>query len=83
MNDRIFGLAHQAGFNTLWNGAHIVFDVSTKENMKEFAELIVKECVTVLQAERRRLDALPDRQVSAQAIETAAALVKNHFGVEM
>jgi hypothetical protein len=68
MNERIFELAHQAGFNTFWNGAHIVFDVSTKENMKEFAELLIKEC----------MDAVGDGPMERPAIQR----IKAKFGVE-
>ena len=44
INERIFELAEQAGFQSIVRGDHIVFDISTKENLKEFAELIVREC---------------------------------------
>jgi hypothetical protein len=47
MNKRIRELAEQAGFQSIVRGDHIVFDISTKENLKEFAELIVKECAGI------------------------------------
>lgn len=45
MNEQIRELAEQAGFQSIVRGDHIVFDVSTKENLKEFAELIIKKCI--------------------------------------
>lgn len=52
MNQKIRELAEQAGFQSIVRGDHIVFDISTKENLKEFAELIVKEmCDMMEQAE--------------------------------
>jgi hypothetical protein len=77
MNERIFELAHQAGFNTFWNGAHIVFDVSTKENMKEFAEMLIQECCEVINAARPGVDQLPPEV----ALDMAAKNVKAYFGV--
>jgi len=48
MNSRVLELAEQAGFQSIVRGDHIVFDVSTKENLKEFAKLIVKECAELM-----------------------------------
>jgi hypothetical protein len=45
MNQKIRELAEQAGFQSIVRGDHIVFDISTKENLKEFAELIIRECI--------------------------------------
>ena len=79
MNERIFELAHQAGFNTIWNGANIVFDVSTKENMKEFAELIVEECILTIQ-----LGITRDGHNTEKYLRSMKHIkqIKEHFGVE-
>lgn len=53
-----------------------------KDFAEKFAELIVQECTNMLRAEMYRLDAIPGREVSAQTMETAQVLIKNHFGVE-
>ena len=81
MNPRIQLLAEQADYY-----AYEQYDVkkvpySVLFNQK-FAELIVRECAKILDTEMYRLDALPGREVSAQAMETASILVKKHFGVE-
>jgi len=70
MNERIKELAIEAGY-----------DMDMQQHQK-FAELIVRECAKILDTEMYRLDALPGREVSAQAMETASILVKKHFGVE-
>lgn len=67
MNERIFKLAEQAGFQSIVRGDHIVFDISTKENLKEFAELIVKECVGIAN--------------KAEPYQSSD-LIRKHFGVE-
>lgn len=46
-----------------------------------FAELIIKECGDVLEAEVARLDQIPGREVSAQAFVTARLVILNHFGI--
>lgn len=49
---------------------------------EKFAELVVRECASVLAKEMSRLDSIPGREVSAQTMETAQVLIKKHFGVE-
>ncbi len=72
MNERIQELAEQAGFQSIVRGDHIVFDISTKENLKEFAELIVRECAQLVQG-------VP---TDTMGYHTADQKIKQHFGVE-
>jgi hypothetical protein len=67
MNKRIRELAEQAGFQSIVRGDHIVFDISTKENLKEFAELIVKECAGIAN--------------KAEPYQSSD-LIRKHFGVK-
>jgi hypothetical protein len=46
MKTRIKELAEQAGFNPIQRGDHTVYDISTEENIKQFAELIIRECAS-------------------------------------
>ena len=93
MNERIKELAEQAGAyvnevytppvrsktpGKIWEDGHIDWH---EQFHKKFAELIVRECADVLVAEMNRLDGL-DRVVSAQTMDTAQILIKQHFGVE-
>ena len=71
MNERICELAEQAGFQSIVRGDHIVFDISTKENLKEFAELIVLECVEVVKW-------TPSLYSNDEYVKN----IKKHFGVE-
>jgi hypothetical protein len=71
MNKRIGNLAEQAGFNLIQHGDHTIYDISTKENLKEFAELIVRECV--MMADEFELDVNQSGLVDR---------MKKHFGVE-
>ena len=48
---------------------------------KRFAELIVAEGVKIFHTEMFRLDALQGREIQAQSMETAAMMLKKHFGV--
>jgi hypothetical protein len=82
MNERIKELAEQAGFQSIVRGDHIVFDISTKENMKEFAELIVRKCVDIIQRESDkaiRNNTYMGDDVPASVTQWA---IKKHFGVE-
>jgi len=76
VNERIFKLAEQAGFQSIVRGNHIVFDISTKENLKDFAELIVKKCADMVES-----SSLPDAY-SEPCLAVIAEEIKEHFGVE-
>jgi hypothetical protein len=82
---RIKELAKQAGIET-----ELYMPIPTKqvcytdnpEVFKRLIELIIGECANKLTAEGVRYDALGGREVAAQTMDTAAALLKTHFGVE-
>jgi len=76
MNQKIRELAEQAGFQSIVRGDHIVFDISTKENLKEFAELIVKKCADIVAS-----SSLPDAY-SEPCLAVIAEEIKEYFGVE-
>ncbi len=71
MNKRIGNLAEQAGFNLIQHGDHTIYDISTKENLKEFAESIVRECFSKLKP-----------YLDDQFIDDIESELKEHFGVE-
>ena len=52
MNERIKELAEQAGFGVRQNGSEVYTSklehLPITENVEKFAELIVRECITVL-----------------------------------
>ena len=73
MNRKIHELAEQAGFQSIVRGDHIVFDISTKENLKEFAELIIRECAQVC---------INLQDIPATEPRHCAEDIKIHFGVE-
>jgi hypothetical protein len=91
MNERIKQLILKAGFHPFVRGEQILFDISTEENLKEFAELIVRECASLMESEKdyyskpgsyesreyyERMSAKED------AFDDAARMIKSHFGVE-
>jgi hypothetical protein len=78
MNERIKELAEQAGFQSIVRGDHIVFDISTKENLKEFAELLIKECAK--KANAIALDIKFDSELDARKY-VGDSILKS-FGVE-
>ena len=92
MSERINELAIQCG--GIWRGGYVdapngdsvytdkKFVDGSELNVTQFAELIVKECSKQLYRARDRYDHTPGRELSAQAMELAAALIENHFGVE-
>jgi hypothetical protein len=76
MNERIKVIAEQAGTETSTPAfSHMSFN-------ERFAELIIKEGVKIFHTEMFRLDALQGREIQAQSMETAAMMLKKHFGVE-
>jgi len=68
MNERIKQLAEQAG----WDNHHSKFDT----RIEKFAELIVKECISIAQ-DRAAFDWAPPNDVNDIINE-----IKEHFGVE-
>lgn len=66
MNERICELAEQAGFQSIVRGDHIVFDISTKENLKEFAELIKQSIYDKVKEELIPDDIIAEEQVHHQ-----------------
>ena len=81
MNEHIAELALKAGFSSWVLSPSKETMSDTPELLEKFAELIVKECANVLTARGMFYDGFGDRQIAAQAMETAADLVKYHFGV--
>jgi hypothetical protein len=73
MNERIKQLILKAGFHPFVRGEQILFDISTEENLKEFAELIVREC-------NSKLDNIGVIDRDSRTI--AMKVISEHFGVE-
>jgi hypothetical protein len=93
MNERIKQLAKQAGDyvnevytppvrsktpGKIWEDGHV--DWYTQFNEK-FAELIVRECVTLADTEAERYSNL-DQEYCSMAMDNYRELVRKHFGVE-
>ena len=69
MNERIKELAEQAEFST--KDLHIQAD-----NFQKFAELIIKECIQVVD------DTITENQEMNIGLVMASAAIVSHFGVE-
>jgi len=83
MNDRINILAEQAGFYVSESRLEILAPDSTTDNvteaLREFAELIVKECADICMELATKCAGLPSE--GALAVD-CANLIKQDFGVE-
>jgi hypothetical protein len=79
MNDRINILAEQAGFYVSESRLEILAPDSTTDNvteaLREFAELIVRECVQVCRDQPNHYALKTDR-------DNCAVAIKEHFGVK-
>jgi len=67
MNERIRQLAEQAG----WDSHHSKFDT----RIEKFAELIVEECLDILEDE-------DNGELDTRSVRIAAIRIKKLFGVE-
>lgn len=78
MNERAKQLALQSGLETqLWPNDT---DPAEETAVQKFAELIVRECLTVIGKERRaRLDKA--NLVESDAIQKSAVAIIKHFGL--
>jgi hypothetical protein len=93
MNERIQQLAEQAGLNYhnwMTNESNIIdgdFKYPRLEDYKKFAELIVKECITIVDEQKECLHEEQqywhDRDYGyALAVDDASKGIKQFFGVE-
>lgn len=75
MNERIKELAKQAGFHVAPHDG-----INDNDMIKKFAELIVKECLSIAQQEHKNaLEFEWDNDDTAQTIRDS---ISKHFGVE-
>ena len=85
MNERIKELAEQAGAET-WSRAPmraVTGLAFTDENLKKFAELIVRECIKVaVNKDSGYMHPADVAGYMAAGRSTAAHMIKEHFGVE-
>ena len=76
MNEKIKELALQAGIGfTLWDdsGREMIDNYTPEERLAEFAELIVKECIEVVEKQKAKMSYGPTFVIQD---------IKEHFGVE-
>ena len=83
MNKRIQELAEQAGLQPYYD--------AQKEQIAKFAELIVKECMSLMKEQKDYYDNPGTYETDeyyirmkaqADAFNNAVSIIKNHFGVE-
>jgi hypothetical protein len=81
MNERIRELAKQAGLNMWVNGNN---EVEFSENEKKFAELIVRECITVIENKMPDFTCKEDYENLIRKAGRMDAIdeIEQHFGVE-
>lgn len=73
MNERIKELMTQSGIVPIPNSTRPIFVQCPMSDMEKFAELIVRECATVVQE---------TRWMAQPSQEQIANRIKQHFGVE-
>jgi hypothetical protein len=81
MNERIRELLKQScGFEYDEDG-HELTPILVGKDLAKFAELIVRECVTLADKESERYSNL-DQEYCSMAMDNYRELVRKHFGVE-
>lgn len=77
MNERILELADEARikFSSHWTHEGLDTAVITRRDLKEFAELIVGECI-------RKIEDIAESSNDPQPIYRVAVELLEHFGVE-
>ena len=82
MNEKIKQLALDAGIGfTLWDdsGREMIDNYTPEERLAEFAELIVRECIGVVEGG----SFLHDQAPTAIFARECSGAIKRHFGVEL
>ena len=81
MNEKIKQLALDAGVEfVLWDdsGREMIANYTPEERLAKFAELIVQECIGVVEGGRF----LHDQAPTALFAKECSGAIKRHFGVE-
>jgi hypothetical protein len=79
MNERIRELAEQAGLGVIHNGIVLTKNVNAAEAFENFAQLIVRECLGIVDdAERGGSNDIWDN-----AVKFIRRDLQEHFGVEL
>ena len=79
MNERIRQLALNAGIGfTLWDdsGREMIDNYTPEEYLEKFAELIVRECIGILEPKSRYMGEGPE------VLKDKIRQINRHFGVE-
>ena len=79
MNEKIKLLAEQAALNAVtknFNGTSVEVQVPSENWAKEFAELIIRECIGLLEPKSRYMGEGPE------VLKDKISQIKQHFGVE-
>ena len=82
MNEKIKQLALDAGIGfTLWDdsGREMIDNYTPEEYLEKFAELIVRECIGVVEGG----SFLHDQAPTAIFARECSGAIKRHFGVEL
>ena len=85
MNTRIKELADQAAVNDVaknFNGEDYTVRMPSETWAREFAELIVQECIVQMEKESRNCSMLMSYPPQSSAIWDAKNNIRKHFGVE-
>jgi hypothetical protein len=87
MNEQILELADEAGikFSSHWAHDGVDTAVITRRDLKEFAELIVRECTSKCEFVANMATITNTGEMARKTKATAdscATMIKQHFGVE-
>ena len=75
MNERIRQLAEQANLYARSDNSSMLFENYQKRYTEKFAELIVEECLYIVEGE-------DDGSADTKSVRLAMIRMKQHFGVE-
>ncbi len=85
MNDRIKELALKAGFRN-YNGPHLfspyIEGMELDDELEEFAQLIIKECVVLMREQSYNTSMLLSYPPKSSAVWDACNAIEKKFGVK-
>ena len=85
MNERIKQLARQSGFSTELSEA-MTTRHNTASGLEKFANLIIKECVGIIETQRVSVGNSPSGEMAAKwtmdTLRECRSEIKEHFGVK-
>lgn len=84
MNNRLKGLAEQAGLATQHDGIVLTRQVNAADALYEYGRLVIQQCILAVEMKTNthHIYTTFDEGIVLRTINNSATAIKEHFGIE-